>query len=207
MQKGSPRLWRWESVSTTRTLRRPGLWRSPGLFLYLQPRLILGRESPGSTEVPAQCRPRRWDPRSLQELPLLSRGGSAQGGARPLSGDPRSIVAPRRVPTLCPLSAPRPPSQFPQLSGPRVSPSPDPRARMRAHPTGLRCPAPPTVHREAAAPGAQEARGAQGRARCRERSRFLPTAPAPAPGAGFCSKRAGRSSATRALRRKSHRLL
>lgn len=151
--------------------------------------------------------PPQVGPQSLQELPHRSRGGSAQGGARPLSGDPRSIMASRRVPTLYPRSAPGPPSQFPQRGSPRVSPSPDPRARTRAHPTGLPCPAPPTVHREAAAPGAQEARGAQSRARCRERSRFLPTAPAPAPGAGSCSKRAGRSSATRALRRKSHGLL
>lgn len=151
--------------------------------------------------------PPQVGPQSLQELALRSRGGSAQGGALPLSGEPRSIMAPRRVPTLYPHSAPGPPSQFPQRGGPRVSPSPDPRARTLAHPTGLPCPAPPTVHREAAAPGAQEARSARGLARCGERSRFLPRAPAPAPGAGSCSKRAGRWSATRALRRKSHRLL
>lgn len=48
-------------------------------------------------------------------------------------------MAPRPVPTLCPRSAPRPPAQFPQRGGPRVSYSPDPRARMRAYPTGLRC--------------------------------------------------------------------
>ena len=55
---------------------------------------------------------------------LRSRSGSALGGARPLSGDPRSIMAPRRVPTLCPRSAPRPPAQFSQRGGPRVSPIP-----------------------------------------------------------------------------------
>lgn len=151
--------------------------------------------------------PPQVGPQILQEPPLRSRSGRALGGARPLSGDPRSITAPHRVPTLCPRSDPRPPSQFPQRAWSPRLPYPDPRTRTRAHPTGLPCPAPPTAHREAAALGAPEARGAQGRARCRERSRFLPAAPAPAPGADSSCKRAGRSSATRALRRKSHRPL
>lgn len=58
--------------------------------------------------------PPQVGPQILQEPPLRSRSGRALGGARPLSGDPRSITAPHRVPTLCPRSDPRPPSQFPQ---------------------------------------------------------------------------------------------
>lgn len=75
-------------------------------------------------------------PQSLQEPPLRSRGGCALGGARPLSGDPRSITAPRRVPTLCPHSAPRLTSQFPLRGGSRVSLFPGPQSPNARPPNG-----------------------------------------------------------------------
>lgn len=195
-----------------RTLGRPETIARPRLLSVLQPpRLIPRRDSPRSTEAPAQCRPRRWDPGASRSRPQQHRQQRAGRRPAPLQGPTASRAREPALRAECPPYAHALPRAHSLSSHSAAVPTLPPPRVPEAH----RAPTHPVFGvprhlpcREAAAPGALEARGALSRARCcRERKRFLPAAPAPAPGAGSCSKRAGRSSATRALRRKTNRPL
>lgn len=95
--------------------------------------------------------PPQVGPWSLQEPPSAAQAAARWAAPGPSPGTHSEqgsrASASRRVPTLYPRSAPRPPSQFPQRGGPHVASSSGPRGPPRAHPPGLRSPAPPTVQR------------------------------------------------------------
>lgn len=94
-----------------RTLGRPETIARPRLLSVLQPlpRLIPRRDSPRSTEAPAQCRPRRWDPEASRSRPQQHRQQRAGRRPAPLQGPKRTGLQSQRfapgahpIPTLCP---------------------------------------------------------------------------------------------------------
>lgn len=136
-----------------RTLGRPETTARPRLLSVLQPpRLIPWRDSPRSTEAPAQCHPRRWDPRASRSRPPQHRRQRAGRRPAPLQGPTASGAPGPALHAGCPPDAHALPRAHPPSSHSATVPtSPPPRVpeadRAPTHRVGLRCPAPPTVQR------------------------------------------------------------
>lgn len=165
-----------------RALSAPKTIARPRPLSVLQPRSIPRRDGPRRTEAPAQRRPRRWDPRASRSRPRQHRRPRAGRRPAPLQGPTASRASGPALHAGCPPYAHALPRAHPLGShGAAVPTSPlpgsqRPPARPPSHPPTDRVFRAPRrlPCREAAAPGAPEARGAPDRARCC-RAKSLPS--------------------------------